>query len=171
MSRKDTRIVYGARCTWWDSIDHVSTKRAVPTCPHCGSPLFELDDEASWWRQVERYQREHPEDASYRDMMAWARGRCFPTFEALRRAWQHDQQRQLGLPERDPRLEDLMGALAYLVATRHDGSVQLETEAMAGKGYTLGAKWAVGADGKPLLVLTAELVDRPAPPAPPRRPN
>lgn len=73
----DTRIVYGARCTWWDSIDQAATTPAgLPCCPHCSSPLFETDSEATWWSGVDAYERDgHP---GYRDVITWARGRCFP---------------------------------------------------------------------------------------------
>lgn len=76
------RVVYGVRCTWWDSIDKVATTDSgLPVCPHCGSPLFESPDLATWWQAVDRYEAE--EQPGYRAMMEWARGRCFPSLTAL----------------------------------------------------------------------------------------
>lgn len=74
---RDPRIVYGARCTWWDSIDKVGrTGSGLPGCPHCGSPLFETPDEATWWAGVGAYERDgHP---GYRELVEWGRGRCLP---------------------------------------------------------------------------------------------
>lgn len=71
------RIVYGARCTWWDSISNVATKASgLPCCPHCGSPLFEQPDERTWWAGVDAYERDaHP---GYRELIEWSRGRCIP---------------------------------------------------------------------------------------------
>jgi len=81
----DTRIVYSAHGTWWDSIDKVSTNRGIPCCPHCGSPLFEMESEEPWWEGARRYEANgHP---GYVDMMKWARGRCFPTMAALEAAY------------------------------------------------------------------------------------
>jgi len=77
----DTRIVYSVHGTWWDSIDKVSTKNGLPVCPHCGSPLFEMESEDVWWAGVDRYEANgHP---GYRAMMEWARGKCFSTMSAL----------------------------------------------------------------------------------------
>ena len=89
--RQDTRIVYGARCSWWDSIDKVGLipvphSVGLPCCPHCQSPLFEIDNEAIWFASVDRYEANgHP---GYRAMVEWGRGKCFPSiadlFEAYR---------------------------------------------------------------------------------------
>ena len=79
----DTRIVYGALCTWWDGIDNVGLLPAgpsghrLPCCPHCASPLFELPNEDQWWSQVEAHEKAgHP---GYRAFIEWLRGRCFGT--------------------------------------------------------------------------------------------
>lgn len=80
----DARIVYGARCTWWDSISQVATvgPYRIPCCPHCSSPLFEVDDEAEWFRQVDKFEREKPQPG-YRAVIEWARGKCFQGASAM----------------------------------------------------------------------------------------
>lgn len=72
----DTRIVYGANCTWWDSIDKVSCvpNSSLPCCPFCGSVLFEVPNEDSFWKGSEEYEKTHP---NYRAMLKWMRGKCF----------------------------------------------------------------------------------------------
>lgn len=85
----DTRIPYGARCTWWDSIDKVG-KRATPTgsipcCPHCRNVLFEVESEEVWFAGADRYEADgHP---GYRAMLEWSRGKCFPNLAALEAAY------------------------------------------------------------------------------------
>lgn len=98
----DTRIVHGARCAWWDSIDKVGMTPPIsdqnlaggrvtsivgislPCCPHCKGVLMELPDEATWWRNVDAY--EQAGHAGYRDFVKWLRGKCFagagPAFRA-----------------------------------------------------------------------------------------
>jgi hypothetical protein len=84
---KDERIVYGATCVWWDSIDKVGRKESadrvfgpLPCCPFCGGVLFELDNEAQWFAQVDAYEAKgHP---GYRKFIEWQRGKCFPTHAA-----------------------------------------------------------------------------------------
>jgi hypothetical protein len=82
----DDRIVYGARCQWWDSIDKVATMPGggLPICPHCGSVLYETTP-AKWWREVDAYEADG--NPGYRQMIEWARGKCFPTFGALTAAY------------------------------------------------------------------------------------
>lgn len=85
----DPRIVYGARCTWWGAIDQAAPGRplgaiegalagavgGIPGCPHCGGPLFEVVDEATWWAGVDKHEAER--DPGYRGFIEWLRGRCF----------------------------------------------------------------------------------------------
>lgn len=83
---KDTRIVYGARCVWWDSIDKAVAlpDGGLPSCPHCHSVLFETD-ETQWTDGMKKYESEgHP---GYVGMMTWSRGKCFPSMAALEAAW------------------------------------------------------------------------------------
>ena len=70
------RVVYGATCTWWDTIDKVGrTKSGLPGCPICAGVLFEMKDEDEWWRLV--YQFEADGYPGYSDRIQWARGKCF----------------------------------------------------------------------------------------------
>jgi hypothetical protein len=99
----DPRIVYGARCFWWDSIGQVGTKPGrnglpgLPCCPHCGSVLFEAETEAAWWAGIERAEREMR--PGYKALCEWSRGQCFPSYEAAqlafdtaKRAWGADEE-------------------------------------------------------------------------------
>lgn len=77
----DQRIVYGAHCTWWDSIQRVGRRGNLPCCPHCGSPLFEMPSEAQFIDGARAYEASgHP---AYVSKLTWARGKCFPGFAAL----------------------------------------------------------------------------------------
>ncbi len=82
MSR-DRRIVYGARCSWWGSIDEVSTTASgLPCCPHCGGVLLEVDSEKEWWAGVDQFEADgHP---GYRAFLVWLRGKCRPSVEMAR---------------------------------------------------------------------------------------
>lgn len=72
---KDTRVVYGAMCSWWDSIDKVSSNDGLPCCPHCGGILFEVPTEEEWFKGVDLYAAKgHP---NYRKFIEWLRGKCF----------------------------------------------------------------------------------------------
>lgn len=74
----DTRIAYGARCSWWDSIEKVGRTGgtiSLPCCPTCRGVLFEMLDEEIWWRGVDRYTAET--DPQYRTFIEWVRGKCF----------------------------------------------------------------------------------------------
>lgn len=83
---KDTRIVYGARCTWWDSIDKIGKlPGGLPCCPHCNSPLFEMESETEWFDSVDRYAQTHP---GYREKIEWGRGKCFVGLGGLDRAYE-----------------------------------------------------------------------------------
>lgn len=74
---KDERVVYGANCSWWDSIDQADTKPSgLPCCPCCGGVLFEQPSEAGWWAQVATFEANSHD--GYRDFIEWLRGRCFP---------------------------------------------------------------------------------------------
>ena len=89
MAYQDTRIPYGARCTWWDSIDKVGSRLtpsgSIPCCPHCRNVLFEVESEEVWFAGADRYEAAgHP---GYRAMLEWGRGKCFPDLEALKDAY------------------------------------------------------------------------------------
>lgn len=77
----DPRVVYGARCAWWDTIEKTATVNGkpdgLPCCPNCGSPLFEVASESVWWNGVEAHDDMNP---GYREFVEWLRGKCFPGF-------------------------------------------------------------------------------------------
>lgn len=83
---KDTRIPYGARCTWWDSIDKVGVRQGLPVCPQCGNVLFEVESEEVWFAGVDRYEAQG--NSGYRAMVEWSRGKCFPNHRALQAAYE-----------------------------------------------------------------------------------
>jgi hypothetical protein len=83
----DERIVCGARCNWWDSIDKVAHSGLLPTCPHCGSVLFEYPSERAWFALVDQY-AEKTNNPRYRAEIEWARGRCFRSYADLRTAYE-----------------------------------------------------------------------------------
>lgn len=92
MSLKDQRYVCGARCTWHDSIDKVERHpTGLPACPHCKGMLYEFENEQEWLRRVIEYQTQAGDD-DYSAVMAFGRGRCFASFEALRRAFFVDSE-------------------------------------------------------------------------------
>jgi hypothetical protein len=89
---EDLRIVYGARCTWWDGIEKVGHRGEpgplgrLPCCPHCKGVLFEMPTPKEWWASVEKYQNAgHP---GYRAFIEWLKGKCFPNFDAAKAAYE-----------------------------------------------------------------------------------
>jgi len=85
---KANRIVYGAGCVWWDSIDKVGTLGAclttglantvgLPCCPKCGSVLFEQDED-TWNKGIDEYNKTNP---GYKEFITWLRGKCFKTID------------------------------------------------------------------------------------------
>ena len=106
----DTRIAYGVGCTWWDSIHKVGETRSgrmtvargaggpmtevpdvrLPCCPFCGSMLFEVPDEQTWFAGVDRYEADgHP---GYRKQIEWMRGKCFKDMAAAKAAYVAKEQ-------------------------------------------------------------------------------
>jgi hypothetical protein len=85
--RHDPRLVYGARCVWWDHISKASTNAVgLPCCPHCGSVLFEVDGWKTWDANVAAFALKSG-DANYPAFMKWLRGRCFPDIATARAAF------------------------------------------------------------------------------------
>ena len=82
----DTRIAYGAACTWWGSIHDVGKRGNLPCCPSCHNVLFEMPDEATWWKGVDAYEAKG--NPGYRKMVEWSRKRCFPSRGELVAAWE-----------------------------------------------------------------------------------
>jgi hypothetical protein len=85
----DKRVVYGANCTFWGSINEIGTRdvggHKLPCCPHCKGMLFEMDSEEKWFQGVDRYSESH---VGYRDKIEWARGKCFKTVTELTKAYE-----------------------------------------------------------------------------------
>lgn len=83
----DTRYVYSAGCTWNESISEVAKTGAggLPCCPHCGSVLFELPNEAKWFGGAAKHDKTHE---GYLEFIKWVRGKCFTgaEMEGLRKA-------------------------------------------------------------------------------------
>jgi hypothetical protein len=70
-----SRIVYGASCSWWNSIDKVGrTAGGLPACPICHGSLYEMGD-GEWWAGVDR--KVKVDDPIYREFIEWLRGRCY----------------------------------------------------------------------------------------------
>jgi len=82
----DTRIAYGAQCTWWDGIREVGKSRSgLPCCPRCGGMLYETENEGNWFRGVDKH---NEANHGYRAMVEWARGRCFKNYSELQKAYE-----------------------------------------------------------------------------------
>jgi hypothetical protein len=81
------RVVYGARCMWWDTIDKASSKPSgLPCCPHCGGVLMEMPDIEGWYIQAKKYEDDgHP---GYVERLRWSQGKCFPNTDALQQAFE-----------------------------------------------------------------------------------
>lgn len=87
----DTRIVCGANCIWWDSIDKVGSLTAksgfsIPCCPHCHSVLYEMPSIESWWEMVDTYEKAG--NPGYRTFIEWLRGKCFKTIQQGKAAYE-----------------------------------------------------------------------------------
>ena len=82
MADSDARIVYGAVCTWWDSIEKAAQLRnGMPCCPYCSGPLFECPSEEDWNELIAKHNQVQPGYTAY---IAWARGRCFKDWMVAR---------------------------------------------------------------------------------------
>lgn len=87
MEMNDPRIVYGALCTWWESIQHAArSSDAVPVCPQCRRPLFEMDSMEDWQSAVDAW-AERCEDPDYPKYIAWLRGKCYPNHETAKEVY------------------------------------------------------------------------------------
>lgn len=81
----DGRVVYGARCSWWDSIDRASsTGSGLPCCPYCKGPLYEVESADAWWADVRRYEADGHGHEGYEAFVTWLRGRCYQNTESAR---------------------------------------------------------------------------------------
>lgn len=94
-AKDDPRIAFGAVCTWWGPIQTVGHTSAttirvgdnelpigsLPCCPHCGGMLMEVPSIKEWDDGAAKYEADgHP---FYAGMIAWAKGRCFATMDAM----------------------------------------------------------------------------------------
>lgn len=102
----DRRVVYGARCSWWETIDKADQLPSprgdgLPCCPHCRSVLYEVPSEAVWLGPaLDQY--EAAGRPGYRAMIEWGRGKCFRAerpgehpMDALRRAYEAETGTEL----------------------------------------------------------------------------
>lgn len=102
MRSEDTRITYGAQCVWWGGIEDIGKTKprepggiSLPCCPKCGGMLFELPSPKEWWDGVEKYEANgHP---GYRAFIEWRKGKCFPTQEAAKAAYEAKPGRKVTL--------------------------------------------------------------------------
>lgn len=88
----DTRIAFGAFCTWWGPIQEVAKGeemgRKIPGCPHCGGLLYEDPDRAAWDRRLAAVPADQYPD--YAAVMEWQHetGRhCEKSYSSLREAY------------------------------------------------------------------------------------
>jgi hypothetical protein len=73
----DSRIVYGAQCSWWDTVDKAGQlPSGLPCCPYCHGVLYEMTA-AEWRASIHRYVEGQPD---YVEFITWARGRCLPSY-------------------------------------------------------------------------------------------
>ncbi len=81
---KDERVVYAARCTWWDLVGNAARRAdmGIPCCPHCGSVLFEVASLEEWWEGAE--QAELTGSIGWQDFLEWLQGKCRPTMDEAR---------------------------------------------------------------------------------------
>lgn len=89
-NEKDTRIVYGAGCGWWDSIDKVGTLdgSGLPCCPHCHGVLFETESLDIWWEGVDKYEANgHP---GYHAFVEWIRGKCISSWSEAKEIYERE---------------------------------------------------------------------------------
>lgn len=85
------RIVYGARCTWWDSITKAGQlpDSGLPCCPHCRGVLFEVPNDVAWWASVAEHDQDNP---GYRQLIEWSRGKCFTDWRLCTAAYQAETE-------------------------------------------------------------------------------
>lgn len=89
----DNLVVYGACCSWWDTIDKADKlpgPHPIPCCPHCKSVLLQMD-ESQWWAGVDNHMKETG-DPTYKDLITWMRGKCFPSYVQAEAAYVQSQE-------------------------------------------------------------------------------
>ena len=84
---KDTRIAYGATCTWWGAIQEVATTGSgLPCCPHCRGVLFEAPSMAEWEAGTRQSIDAGNAAPDWLDMLHWVRDQgepCQPNFDEI----------------------------------------------------------------------------------------
>lgn len=88
----DQRIVTGARCVWWGSINTVASCGGLPCCPHCGSMLFEFPSEADWFVAVDAHEKAG--NPGYRKVIEWMRGKHYNTFLEAKAQYLAEQEKK-----------------------------------------------------------------------------
>lgn len=83
----DPRVVYGALCAWWDTIDKVHLWLGLPACPVCHGPLFEMESLEVWWSGARIYAAGKG-DTEYLAFLEWSRGKCFKSYAEARAAFE-----------------------------------------------------------------------------------
>lgn len=83
---------------WWDTIDKTSRidyhNSHIPCCPFCESVLYEVPDEAAWWRGVDKHELDHP---GYRHFIEWSQGKCFRTIRLALAAYNKETGKEFKL--------------------------------------------------------------------------
>lgn len=99
----DTRIVYGAGCTYWGSI--YSVKRGpggLPACPHCGGLLYQMQTEQAWLDATDTHAQE-ANDPEFSAFIRWTKGRrCLSLHPDLDGATAYDRLRAQFNAQRRP---------------------------------------------------------------------
>lgn len=94
--KTDSRIVYGAGCSYWDDIENAGTMTTAvpfPCCPHCRGVLYEMPSEAIWMSAVDQYEASgHP---GYRDLVEWMKGKCFRSYDHAQAARAQEERKKL----------------------------------------------------------------------------
>lgn len=64
----DNLHVYGAHCAWHGTIADTARNGQIPVCPHCGSVLFQTQEDA-WWAGVKNFNNINP---GYEELIRWS---------------------------------------------------------------------------------------------------
>ena len=85
------RLIWYGVCTYWTDnwdtvgkrLPHLLGQPALPVCPHCGRPGFQITA-GEWHDQIKAWDATHP---GYAAMIEWGKEQCFPDHETLEGAW------------------------------------------------------------------------------------
>lgn len=103
-------LPYGARCTWWDTMDKVGSfpvepltitrsdgstwetpGHPLPCCPICKGMLFQVESLEQWQLNVQAHASTSG-DKDYPGFVEWLRGRCFPDYAKARYCYANREQ-------------------------------------------------------------------------------